>query len=158
MAVYYVMTRPGVSFDRLKHAAVRDIAFVKDGFSWWAMLFPLFWSLFNRMWLVSLAYLSVIVALTLITEAFGASTGGILSILATAFFALEAGHLRSWSLQRKNWQTAGIVAADNLQEAEIRFFDHVARETPTSATPLRPSESITPQTSNTSVVGLTLKP
>lgn len=137
---------------------MRDIAFVKDGFSWWAMLFPLFWSLFNRMWLVSLGYLALVVILTVIAEAFGASTGGILSIVATAFFALEAGHLRSWSLQRKNWQVVGVVAAGNLQEAEIRFFDQLADTEASTKTTTSPPGAFTPQTSDTSVVGLTLKP
>lgn len=154
MAVYYVMTEPGVSLDHLSEEDARKIAFVKDGFSWWAMLFPLLWSLYNRMWLVFLGYLAAIVALVFVAEAFGSTTGGFITVLATLFFALEAGFLKSWSLQRKNWQTVGFVNASNLDEAEIRFFDRLSRK---KREPRSPQGPVAPQISDTDVVGMTLK-
>ena len=155
LAVFYVMTEPGVSLDRLSEDDARNIAFVKDGFSWWAMLFPVFWSLYNRMWLVFLGYLTAIVALVVVAEIFGSSTGGSLTILTTLFFALEAGFLKSWSLRRKNWSIVCLIAASNLEEAEIRFFDRWETIKTAPRSPLGP---VAPQTSGTSVVGLTLKP
>lgn len=108
LAVYYVMTEPGVSLDHLKDEDARNIKFVKDGFSWWAMLFPLLWSLYNRMWLVFLGYLAAIIALVFIAEAFGSTTGGFITVLATLFFAMEAGFLKSWSLRRKTGRLSGL--------------------------------------------------
>ncbi|WP_063301695.1 DUF2628 domain-containing protein [Pseudovibrio sp. WM33] len=154
LAVYYVMTEPGVSLDHLKDEDARNIKFVKDGFSWWAMLFPLLWSLYNRMWLVFLGYLAAIIALVFIAEAFGSTTGGFITVLATLFFAMEAGFLKSWSLRRKNWQTVGFITAANLDEAEIRFFDRVSK---TKSEVWLPQGPMAPQTSDTDVVGMTLK-
>ncbi len=156
MAVYYVMTEPGVSLTHLKEEDARNIKFVKDGFSWWAMLFPLFWSLYNRMWLVFLGCLAAIVALAFIAEVFGVTYGGFLAVMATLFFAMEAGLLKSRSLRRKNWQTVGFITASNLDEAEIRFFDRISK-TKTKSEVRLPQGSVAPHTSDTDVVGMTLK-
>lgn len=154
LAVYYVMTGPGVSLDHLKDEDTHNIRFVKDGFSWWALLFPLLWTLYNRMWLVFLGYLIAVVALVFFADVFGSATGGFLTVLATLFFAMEAGFLKSWSLQHKKWRTAGVVNASTLDEAEIRFFDRVSRSKSEARPPQGPAA---PQTSGTHVVGLTLK-
>ncbi len=154
MAVYYVMTGPEVNLSHLREEDISRIKFIKDGFSWWAMLFPLLWSLYNRMWLVFLGYLAAIIGLVFIAEVFGATTGGFLTVLATLFFALEAGFLKSWSLRRKDWQIVDFVNASNLDEAEIRFFDRVSQKR-SEARP--PQGCVAPQTSDTDVVGMTLK-
>ncbi len=154
LAVYYVMTGPGVSLDHLKDKDTHNIKFVKDGFSWWALLFPLLWMLYNRMWLAFLGYLVAVIVLVFLANVFGSTTGGLLTVLATLFFAMEAGFLKSWSLRRKNWLTVGFVNASNLDEAEIRFFDRVSRRKSEARPPQGP---VAPQTSGTNVVGLTLK-
>lgn len=128
LAVFYVMTEPGVSLDHLSEDDARKITFVKDGFSWWAMLFPLFWSLYNRMWLVFLGYLAAVIVLIFVAEVFGSTAGGFMTVLATLFFALEAGFLKNWSLRRKNWRTVSFIAAATQEEAEIRFFDQWANK------------------------------
>lgn len=154
LAVFYVMTEPGVSLDHLSEDDARKITFVKDGFSWWAMLFPLFWSLYNRMWLVFLGYLAAVIVLIFVAEVFGSTAGGFMTVLATLFFALEAGFLKNWSLRRKNWRTVSFIAAATQEEAEIRFFDQWANK---KSTPRSPQGPMAPQTSDTSVVGMTLK-
>ncbi len=119
MAIYAVLVPPS-SGDALKDSG--KVTFIRDGFSWAALLIPVLWLLWNRMWLVFLGYLAI--ALALETGAYfvpGLAPG----IVATCFgilFAFEANELRRWSLERKGWRFAGVVAGSNRDECETRFF------------------------------------
>lgn len=60
MTVYTVL-EPPPSGDDLRDA--ERVAFVRDGFSWLALLFPLLWLLWHRMWLVLVLWIAVVVVL-----------------------------------------------------------------------------------------------
>jgi hypothetical protein len=44
-------------------------------------------------------------------------------VLLAILVGLEAATLRQWALRRRGWHEVGIVAADDLEAAERRFFD-----------------------------------
>jgi hypothetical protein len=102
-----------------------QIEFVKEGFSWPALLFSLFWLLYHRMWLVAGGYLAISIAI----EGLGAVLGGgfeLEFLFATTalglVFAAEANDLRRWSLHRRGWTYVGVVSGRRRDEAERRFF------------------------------------
>jgi hypothetical protein len=119
MAVYTVL-EPPPSGDEARDA--ERVAFVRDGFSWLALLFPLLWLLWHRMWLVLVLWIAVVVL-----AEWGASfLGGPVPLVAAAAIAVvmgfEANNLRRWTLERRGWRFAGVVAGADRSECERRFF------------------------------------
>ncbi|WP_108663842.1 DUF2628 domain-containing protein [Acuticoccus kandeliae] len=115
--------------ERAEHAR-----FVRDGFAWLAMLFPLFWMLANRMWVVFLAALVVsggIVAL--VSYTLGPDVAIVASIGLAIWFGFEARALKRWSMTRKGWILSGVVEGRRFRNAERRYFS--ARLDPTYVAP-----------------------
>ncbi|MBP0582212.1 DUF2628 domain-containing protein [Labrys sp. LIt4] len=99
--------------------------FVKDGFSLGAFLVTPVWLLWRRMWLVFLAWLGLQVALAVLTSTFSLDqrAAGIVSLLVSLCFALEANALRAWTMRRQGWRFTGIASGHTLDEAEQRHFE-----------------------------------
>ena len=102
-----------------------SIIFVKEGFAWLALLFPLLWMLFNRMWLVLLAFLVVMSVLQAAAAAagFGEMLAGWITLGGSLLFAFHANDLRRWTLARRGYVFAGLVTGRDREECETRFFD-----------------------------------
>jgi hypothetical protein len=121
MAVYTVhepLPRDGA------RSAPERFVFVRDGFSFWALLFGPLWMLRHRMWLVLLGYIALAVALSLVfrlnaSDKIGFAVLGLIALL----IGLEAGTLRRFTLRRRGYRNIGIVVGDDLELAERRFFD-----------------------------------
>ncbi|MDZ5450623.1 DUF2628 domain-containing protein [Labrys sp. ZIDIC5] len=99
--------------------------FVKDGFSLGAFLVTPVWLLWRRMWLVFLAWLGLQVALAVLTSTFSLDqrAAGIVSLLVSLCFALEANALRAWTMRRQGWRFTGVASGHTLDEAEQRHFE-----------------------------------
>jgi hypothetical protein len=122
MAVY------SVHAPRLKAGAAETdparIAFVRDGFHFWAFVLGPIWMLFRRLWLVLLLYIVLVAALGVLL--FFAHAGdlvrGIVTFCVALLVGLEAGNLRRWTLERRKWRTLGFVVGADRDAAERRFF------------------------------------
>ena len=102
---------------------VDRFVFVRDGFRWLAFLSPGLWLLFNRLWLPLLGYLALCVALGLLAWATGLQSALLPVGLALNWLVgLEVDALKRWSLERRGWRMAGIVAGREQTEAEHVFF------------------------------------
>ena len=100
------------------------LAFVKEGFSWPALLIPAFWLLYQRMWIELGAFVLLLAGLQWL---FGASAQaqalfGWVSLALIVLFAFEANDLRAAALERRGYHFAGIAAGHNRGAAEQRFF------------------------------------
>lgn len=123
MSVYTVHEPLVRTADRLPDA--ERIAFVRDGFSFWAFLLAPLWMLWHRMWLGLAGYVVVVAALETPLAAVGASPTAIavVSLLLSLLVGLEASTLRRFTLRRRGFRNVGIVSGDDLEDAERRFFD-----------------------------------
>ena len=101
------------------------IAFVRDGFSFWAFLLGPLWMLWHRLWLVLLGYCMLVAAIHFGLLKIAASPGvrGAVWLLMAILVGLEASSLRRWTLRRRDWADIGVVVADDLNMAERRFYD-----------------------------------
>ena len=122
MAVYTVHEPP------LRGAAAPDLerfVFVRDGFSFWALLFGPLWMLRHRMWLVFIGYGLVVAALAWALRQTQAPTAVTLCVdaLLALLIGFEAPTLRRFTLARQGFANIGIVVGDDLELAERRFFD-----------------------------------
>jgi len=123
MVTYTVHERDQASGTLAERAGA--IAFIKDGFAWLALLFPVLWMLYHRMWLVLAGFIALLAALQgllwvadINDQVLGWATAG-LGVL----FAFEANNLRRWSLARGGFRLVGPVSGANRTACETRFFD-----------------------------------
>ena len=124
MASYVVMTasgRPG--------AESRDTVFVRDGFALFAFLMPWLWLAWHRLWLEALAAFAAAIALAGLGTLAGFSVAApLLSLLVSLYVGLEARALRVAALRRRGWTEWGVVEADSLDDADIRYVTSAAVE------------------------------
>ncbi len=109
------------------------LTFVKEGFNWPALFFPVIWLIVRRMWLVLVLYL-LAAALLGATSMAVAEYAVVAASMAFAFlFALEANSLRRWTLARNGWRMIGVAEGRDQLEAERRFFDRLVADVPAAA-------------------------
>jgi hypothetical protein len=122
MAVYTVHEPP--LREAMSAPELERFVFVRDGFSFWALLFGPLWMLRHRMWLVLLGYGAAVAALSLVLRLLGsAAVAPIVWALFGLLLGFEAGTLRRFTLGRRGFRNVGIVVGDDLELAERRFFD-----------------------------------
>jgi hypothetical protein len=139
MRAYTVHAPPG-------EFAPERFAFIKDGFSWPALIFGLLWVLWHRLWLTALIYLAAVLLLAWSGGLAGDDITTALGILGALLFASEANNIRRFALRRRGWRELGGARGDSLEEAEIDFFSRWqnAAGTPRTepgAPPSRPEEA-----------------
>jgi hypothetical protein len=91
---------------------------IPEGFSWAALLFGPLWALANRLWLPALAWLVLEALATWLSPWAGL---GLQFLLAA-----EARNIRRWTLARRGWREAGVVAAPTEASATQRLLDATA--------------------------------
>jgi hypothetical protein len=117
------------------------LAAIKEGFCWPALLLTVLWALWHRLWLVAVLFLGAEAALSGLLALAGADA------LATAAFngavaaavGLLANDLRRWTLTRRGYEEAAIVAAPDAEAALHRYLA-AKNETGSSA----PAPSVVP--------------
>jgi hypothetical protein len=99
--------------------------FVRDGFHFWAFVFGPLWLVWNRLWLATIGWIIVTVALHLGLAAIGSGRLVVWSadLLVAVLMGLEAATLQRWTFSRGKWRQLDIVVADDEEGAERRFFD-----------------------------------
>jgi len=112
--------------------------FVRDGFYFWAMVAPVIWMLYHRLWLALIGYIALTVAMGFVLSRLGVGSGaafiafGLLAILV----GLEAASLRRRKFSGRKWRQLDVVVADDEEAAERRFFDrHASQLAPAPASP-----------------------
>ena len=127
MAVYTVHA-PAPEGDQVSAQADRFV-FVRDGFSFPALLFGAVWMLLHRMWLALLGYIVITVALAVLLQRFGsAGVAAAVWIFLALLIGFEAPTLRRFTLGRRGYRTVGLVVGDDRELAERRFFDAWVRQ------------------------------
>jgi hypothetical protein len=100
------------------------LVFVKEGFAFWALIFPGLWFLVNRLWRGFFLYLGLSIALAAALTLLGAGEQSIAwaGAALNLIFAFEARDIYRASLERQGYVMKGIVSGRNLVESERRFL------------------------------------
>ncbi|HEY5819967.1 MAG TPA: DUF2628 domain-containing protein [Mesorhizobium sp.] len=103
--------------------------FVRDGFSWLALVFGPLWLAWHRLWLPAITVLAVMMAITALGARLGLGTpAAMLSALVSTWVGLEGASMRIAGLRRRGYTDIGVVMADSLSDAELRFAAGVSEE------------------------------
>lgn len=110
--------------------------FVRDGFYVWAMIAPVIWMLYHRLWLALIGYVVLLAAMGFALSRLGVSGGTslIAFTLVSVLIGLEAASLRRRKFSGRKWRQLDVVVADDEEAAERRFFDrHAAALAPSAS-------------------------
>ena len=152
-------------------ATAERVVFLREKFSSWAFIFTPFWLLRYRLWLGLLIWLVAFVAINWIGSrlGFGPYAALAASFFPSLLFGMEATSLRARSLLRNGFRDAGVVIADNVEIAELKFFESWKPDAsgydtapvktdypypPSSAPPAFPETKIAAVSSEPGVIGL----
>lgn len=102
----------------------KDVVLVREGFSFWALLFQFVWALYHRLWLVAALFLGFGILGEALSRALGLPPGGqfVISVAIAVLIGTEANNLRRWTLARRGYEEVAVVAGHSLDEAEVHYF------------------------------------
>lgn len=123
VAAFTVHEPPKPAGTKLERA--EQLLFVRDGFSWRALLFGPFYFLFRAEWLSLVLYIIVAIALSVLLRLFSAGNEwtGWMMLLLNVIAGFEATDLKRWSLARRGWREIAAVGGRDQDDAERRFFE-----------------------------------
>ena len=113
----YTVHAPSADPDAAEHAV-----FVKEGLSWPALIVPILWILWHRLWLTLLGWIIFLLVVAWAGRLLDDRAATALAIIGQVLFALEANNIRRASLARRGWRDIGESFGRNRAEAEIRFY------------------------------------
>lgn len=115
MASYVVMEPPSRRPD--------EAVLVRDGFHIFALVLPVVWLLYHRLWLDALAVLVAGAVIGGLGSWFGlGAVAPVASLMLAIFVGLEGASMKVAALRRRGWREWGVVEADNASDAEIRYL------------------------------------
>lgn len=116
MASFVVVERRPVAGSRV------ETEFVRDDFSFAALVLPLVWLLWHRLWFAALMLLLVSVGIGIAGDLTPGAAMAFAGFCVNLFVALEGPAWRLARFRRLGFVEAGSVIARDLDEAEIRWF------------------------------------
>ena len=99
---------------------------LREGYTFWGFLFGPFWLLWHRCWLAGLGLLGLSLALAPLP----APWDGPALLGLHAMIGLHGQDLRRWTLARRGWRLAHVVAGPDEEAALLRLLGAVPRLAP----------------------------
>ena len=102
---------------------IEELVVVKNGFSFYAFLFNIFWFLQHKMWkeFFTILLINIIIGITIQQEWFVDSNATILQLGLILMIALNANYWYGQSLLKQNYQFSGCIFGKNDDEARLKF-------------------------------------
>ena len=102
-----------------------DHIFLKEGFSLFALFFPLFFSIYNGLWKISVFFILYFYLIFFLYDYFKIFNPiiFIFILIPHIIFSFEAREFVKNSLINKGWRKVGLIRGSNLTEAEIKFYN-----------------------------------
>ncbi|MCE1236181.1 MAG: DUF2628 domain-containing protein [Hyphomicrobiales bacterium] len=112
--------------DAVAAARADRLTYLPEKMSWGALLLPMVWAPWRRLWWAFAAWIVATVAIDLFAARVDAGLAAVVSIGFALWFALAGNDLRRWAAERRGDRLVGVVEARDEAEAEARFLAHLA--------------------------------
>jgi hypothetical protein len=99
---------------------------IEDRWRWGAFLFPQLWALWNRHWLAALWLIACAGGLAALAGFGHEAIAAVLELALRFAVGFEGGALARLDRRWRGWEEVGAVAADDDEEAELRWFGRLA--------------------------------
>jgi len=101
-----------------------SLVFIKEGIAIFAVISPVLWFIWHRLWQALLGYVIILMVLMggSALAGFNEAQVGIASTMFNLGIGLEANNIRGWFLERGGARMIGVVSGHDLAECEYRFF------------------------------------
>jgi len=121
MRIFTVHIKP-----ELENANEKTV-FIPEGFSWKALIFGVAWTLYHRLWLVSIAITALSYGFIYAGEHgyISEASAVILQIALGLYIGFSANDWRRDKLARRGFITSEVVASDSPMRAQQRYFEQV---------------------------------
>lgn len=128
MASFVVLEPEGLPEGLNEEPTTETTVFVRDGFAFFALIVPFFWLLSKRLWLEALVVLAATIAIgSAANIAQFAPIAPFLAFLIAVLVALEGNNWQIAKWRRRGFIEKAVIDANDLDEAEIRYFvDHAS--------------------------------
>lgn len=104
-----------------------DLIIIKQGFSFWALVFNFFWAIYHKMWSLVILFIAfnLLMFLFQTTEnvAIIDSIKYAMQIFVFGFFATE---LREFYARKRGMRLDDIILANSEEEAELKYLMRIA--------------------------------
>lgn len=118
-----------VHIDPLSAADDRGALFLREGFSWAAAGFSVFWALYHGLWDWALLLFVVGTAVSVAVAYAGLDPMGAVTV-EIGFMVLVGAMSNDWRrrvLDRRGYRLDDIVSGENLESAEQRYFSRASQ-------------------------------
>ena len=119
-----------VHIDPLSAADDRGAVLLREGFSWPAAAFSVFWALYHGLWDWALVLLALGLGLSAAVEFSGLDrlSAAALEIGFMALVGATSNDWRRWVLTRRGYRLDDIVSGEDETAAEARYFSRAAQQ------------------------------
>ncbi|HKJ63481.1 MAG TPA: DUF2628 domain-containing protein [Hyphomicrobiales bacterium] len=119
----YTVYEKRVASDDMDERAT-DLVFVREGFTFLALIVPALWFLFHGLWRGLLLYLFLSIGLVAALTELGVSDQiiGFGGFVINLIFAFEARDIQRAALERRGYLLRAVVSGRSLAECEQRFI------------------------------------
>ena len=88
-----------------------------------ALIFPIVWLFWNRLWFWLAAYILASIVFVLLSNSYLPIIGSIMSLVTGLFLFLEGRTLIVTKLERQGWYFAGVVDAPDVEIGEYKYLE-----------------------------------
>ncbi len=119
MKIYTVHVKQGLT------NPLEDAVFVKEGFSLWAAILQILWTIYNKMWICSAVLFAISILFVLLERngIISVEVAGVLKIGVFALIGFEANNWYQKSLESRGFTLFDTVSGTDLLDAQRRFYD-----------------------------------
>lgn len=103
------------------------VELVREGFAFWAFVLSIFWLVAHRLWLASLCFIALSVAIALGAKALELNpiSSAVLQLWLQLLLGAHAHDLLRSKLAAQGYREAGVIVADSEIAAQQRYYAHI---------------------------------